>query len=193
MCTIQKIVLHICCAPCATEVVERLKNQEYGVVGVFYNPNIYPQEEYTKRLNTLKKLVAKINFQLLVGPYNADKWKKQIEETKEVQLEVEPPQKEPEGGERCKICYRMRLNYTAEIAKAHGYKIFTTTLTISPHKSAEIINYIGKEVGERHKLEFKEFDFKKQNGFKQSILLSKKYELYRQSYCGCKYSTKLNK
>lgn len=173
-----RLFLHICCAPCATEVIERLRNEGYEVFGFFYNPNIYPKKEYQRRLYALKKLASKIELPYSVGPYNIAEWNKQVQG-----LECEP-----ENGERCKVCYRMRFNYTAKIAKAEGFKIFTTTLTISPHKPAAVINSIGKEVGERHEIKFIPFDFKKQNGFKHSVILSKKYGLYRQSYCGCKYS-----
>lgn len=172
------IFLHICCAPCATEVIERLRKEEYEICGFFYNPNIYPKEEYERRLDAIKKLASRIELQFITGPYNTEDWNKQIQGL----------ENEPESGERCKICYRMRLDYAAEVAKAREYKIFTTTLTISPHKPTSIINSIGKEVGERHRIEFLSFDFKKQNGFNHSVLLSTKYELYRQSYCGCKYS-----
>jgi predicted adenine nucleotide alpha hydrolase (AANH) superfamily ATPase len=172
------IFLHICCGPCATAVIEKLRAQKYDVFGFFYNPNIYPKKEYQMRLNTVKKLSLKMHFPLILGPYHQEEWKKQTQGL----------EKEPENGLRCKFCYKMRLEFTAAIAKAKGYKLFTTTLTISPHKSTQIINEIGEGVGERYKIKFGPFDFKKQNGFHQSIILSKEYDLYRQSYCGCKYS-----
>ncbi len=174
----KSILLHICCAPCATEVVENLRKEGYEVTGFFYNPNIYPKKEYDLRLDNFHKLASQIDLPFLVGSYNSKDWYQEIQG-----LEAEP-----EGGKRCKICHRMRLNHTAQIAKDKGYEAFTTTLTVSPYKLSKIINPIGKEVGEKHKTKFLERDFKKQEGFKRSITLSKKYELYRQSYCGCEFS-----
>ena len=174
----ENLLLHICCASCATAVIEKLRNENYKVSGLFYNPNIYPLEEYHKRLDSLENLATKIDLPLIIGLYDTKKWEKQTQGL----------ENETENGERCKICYRMRFEYTVKIAKSKGYEVFTTTLTISPHKSASRINYIGQEIGERYGIKFLSLDFKKQNGFKRSIVLSKEYKLYRQSYCGCKYS-----
>lgn len=174
----EKVLLHICCAPCATEVVENLRRKGYKVTGFFCNPNIYPEEEYALRLDNLYKLASYMDLPFLEGAYNTRDWHK----------EVQGLESEPEGGERCKICYRIRLDCTARTAKNKGYKAFATTLTVSPYKSGKIINPIGEEVGERHKIKFLAEDFKKQDGFRRSIILSRKYGLYRQSYCGCEFS-----
>ncbi|MCK4307924.1 epoxyqueuosine reductase QueH [candidate division WOR-3 bacterium] len=185
------ILLHICCAPCATEVIENLRRKEYKVVGLFYNLNIYPEEEYALRLDNLHKLASCVDLPFSEGAYNTRDWYKEIQGSKVQRFKgskVQGLEAEPEGGERCKICYRMRLDYTARIAKSKGYKVFATTLTVSPYKLSKIINPIGEEVGERHKIKFLAEDFKKQDGFKRSVILSKKYGLYRQSYCGCEFS-----
>ncbi|MDI6839820.1 MAG: epoxyqueuosine reductase QueH [bacterium] len=176
---IKSVLLHICCAPCATWVVKELRREGYkSLIGYFYNPNIHPKEEYKRRLSELKQLAAKIELPLIIGPYEIKKWFKQING-----LEAES-----EGGKRCEICYKMRLNKTGKLAKYKGYSAFTTTLTISPYKSTSIINKIGQEVGERYGTEFLLYDFKSKNGFSNSIILSKKYGLYRQLYCGCAFS-----
>ena len=172
------ILLHICCAPCAVGVVERLREEQCKVTGFFYNPNIYPKKEYDLRLDNVYKLASQIGGPFFVGPYNTKDWYQEVQG-----LEVEP-----EGGKRCEVCYRMRLDYTAQVAKSKGYELFTTTLTVSPNKPSKIINPIGQEVGERYKIKFLEQNFKKQDGFKRSVILSNKYGLYRQSYCGCEFS-----
>jgi predicted adenine nucleotide alpha hydrolase (AANH) superfamily ATPase len=159
-------------------VIERLREEGHTVFGFFYNPNIYPIEEYEKRANSLKKLAARINLDYVIGAYETEEW----------YMQIQGLENEPENGKRCKVCYEMRLIQTAQAAKARGYECFATTLTISPYKPAPVIDPIGRRVGERHGIEFLERDFKKHNGFQRSVLLSKEYELYRQSYCGCEYS-----
>ncbi len=179
-----KVLLHICCAPCATTPIERLREQGNEVIGYFYNPNIHPEQEYKKRLEQMEKLAKKIDLIYFEGNYEKNEWLKQCSKFKD----------EPEGGKRCELCYKMRLEKTASYAK-NNFDAFTTTLTISPHKNSELINRIGKEIGERYNIKFLEMDFKKtdssgKDGFKRSIVLSKKYNLYRQNYCGCIYSIK---
>ncbi|HUU50433.1 MAG TPA: epoxyqueuosine reductase QueH [Nitrospinota bacterium] len=172
-----KLLLHICCAPDSTHVAHVL-DEEYEITGYFYNPNIYPEEEYELRWGDLQKIAEEFNFNLLNPPYDPDIW---FSLTKGLE-------NEPEGGKRCERCFLMRLEKTAKIAKEKGYDIFTTTLTISPHKNANLINSLGRSLSEKYKADFLAADFKKQDGFKKSIELSKRYNLYRQNYCGCLYS-----
>jgi len=175
--TKRRLLLHICCAPCSTQVV-RVLQQEFTVTGFFYNPNIYPEEEYQIRLATMRQFATQIGISLFVGGYDSTQW-----------LEaVQGHESEPEGGYRCAICYRFRLELTAKQAKDNGFTYFASTLTISPHKSATVINHIGLELAEKYTVSFYPADFKKKDGFKQSCNLAKEYHLYRQDYCGCKFS-----
>ena len=174
---IKKLLLHICCAPDATVVVERLRSK-YEITGFFYNPNIHPQEEYKLRVEEMERLAQKMKFPIHFGPYDADRWfalTKGLEE-------------QPEGGKRCEICFQMRLEATANFAASSDFDLFTTVLTVSPHKNADLINAIGNSIGEIHKIFYLPENFKKRDGFKRSIELSKIYNLYRQNYCGCLYS-----
>lgn len=178
------VLLHICCAPCATSVIETLKADDYEVIGYFYNPNIHPESEYQIRLKEFEKLASNnLLSEIIVDIYNPDIWFNQTEGMENV----------PEGGDRCKICYALRLEQAAKMALKKGYSSFATTLTVSPHKPAGIINIVGQGVGERYGIKFLSYDFKKKDGFKKSIELSKKYNFYRQLYCGCIYSMKKNK
>lgn len=176
----KKMLLHSCCGPCSTSVIDRLKD-EYDLTIFYYNPNIYPQEEYQKRLAEQQKYVSLIGLDIVVvdGTYidNADF------ESHCVGLE-----NEKEGGARCSVCFAYRLDKTAQYAKQNGYDIFATTLTVSPHKNAKVINDIGLKIAQKYNIEYLVADFKKQDGYLKSIRLSQKYSLYRQNYCGCKYS-----
>ena len=176
----KKMLLHSCCGPCSTSVIDRLKD-EYDLTIFYYNPNIYPQEEYQKRLAEQQKYVSLIGLDIVVidGTYvdNADF------EGHCVGLE-----NEKEGGARCSVCFAYRLDKTAQYAKQNGYDIFATTLTVSPHKNAKVINDIGLKIAQKYNIEYLVADFKKQDGYLKSIRLSQKYSLYRQNYCGCKYS-----
>lgn len=167
----------MCCAPCATHPVVQLQDR-FDVTLLFYGPNIYPIEEYKKRLNAGLDLSKKTGLPFIELEYNANEWTSAIKGL----------ENEPEGGKRCHICYRVRLEKTAGFAKANGYKYFGTTLTVSPHKPANIINPIGEEIAKKYGLVFLAEDFKKNDGFKKGCLLSKEYGLYRQHYCGCEYS-----
>jgi predicted adenine nucleotide alpha hydrolase (AANH) superfamily ATPase len=162
-----KVVLHICCGVCAAGAVEALAGERHQVIGFFYNPNIHPVEEYQKRLDVACRVAKELNFPLEAGAYTPEEWFSLTSSLKD----------EPEGGRRCQVCYRQRL------AKTYDY--FTTTLTISPHKSAQVINSIGREIGDE---KFLIRDFKKKDGFKRAVQLAKQWELYRQDYCGCTYS-----
>jgi len=170
-----KVVLHICCGVCAAGAAESLAAEGHQVLGFFYNPNIHPVEEYQKRLDVARKVAEELNFSLDAGPYEEEEW---LDLTRSLKGE-------PEGGRRCQVCYRLRLQKTHDFMLACGADAFTTTLTISPHKSAQVINQIGQEIGGQ---KFLARDFKKKDGFKRAMQLAKKWELYRQDYCGCMYS-----
>ncbi len=169
------VLLHVCCGVCAAGAAEALAAEGHRVLGFFYNPNIHPQEEYQKRLDVARKVAKELNFPLDIGPYIPEEWLALTDSLKD----------EPEGGGRCSVCYRMRLQKTFDYMSNCGADAFTTTLTISPHKSAKIINEIGLEIGGD---KFLVRDFKKKDGCKRAVELAKKWELYRQDYCGCVYS-----
>ncbi len=172
-----KILLHICCAPDATAVVERL-SAEYDVYGYFHNDNIYPEGEYYRRLENAERVAAALGFPLVAAPYQPRSW----------DAAVAGLEQEPERGGRCAACFCHNLNATAAKARELGLPWFTTTLTISPHKDAATIFRTGREAAQRHGVQFLEMDFKKQDGFKRSLEWSRRLELYRQNYCGCQYS-----
>jgi predicted adenine nucleotide alpha hydrolase (AANH) superfamily ATPase len=170
-----KILLHICCGVCAAGVVERLILEGHQVHGLFYNPNIHPRQEYDRRLEVARKVAKELDFPLEVPLYITKEW---FNET--VSLE-----NEPEGGRRCEVCFRLRLKKAYLYMKDCGADAFTTTLTVSPHKSADVINRVGHEIGGER---FLARDFKKKAGFQRATELAKKWALYRQDYCGCIYS-----
>jgi predicted adenine nucleotide alpha hydrolase (AANH) superfamily ATPase len=172
-----KMLLHVCCAPCSSAVLERLRD-EFDITGYFYDPNIHPEEEYIRRLEEGRRFYREIGIPLIEAPYDAERWFAKTAEFKEA----------PEGGIRCEICYDMRLNKAAGFARENNFDIFATVLSISPHKKAEKINNIGRRLAERYGIRFYEADFKKKDGFKRSLELSRRYNLYRQDYCGCIYS-----
>lgn len=171
------LLLHICCAPCSTHVLDTLR-AEYSVTGYFYNPNIHPEREYRRREEEMERYAREMGIDLVCAEYDDARWFEMVRGLEDV----------PEGGERCFLCYRMRLDKTAEYAAEHGYQFLTTTLSISPHKNAEKINQIGSEVAKQHELQWYAADFKKRGGFDRSIRMSKEAGLYRQSYCGCVFS-----
>lgn len=180
---IPSLLLHACCAPCSSYCLEYLS--EYFKITVFYyNPNIYPENEYTFRVSEVKRLISEMKFKNPVSFIEGDF------EPEEFYTAVKGYEKEKEAGERCFICYRQRLLKTAEKAKELSFDYFTTTLTISPLKNAEKINLIGQETEEETGIRFLPSDFKKKNGYKRSIELSKEHNLYRQNYCGCVFSVK---
>jgi predicted adenine nucleotide alpha hydrolase (AANH) superfamily ATPase len=170
-----KVVLHICCGVCAAGAAEALASEGHLVIGFFYNPNIHPAEEYRKRLDVARKVAKELNFPMEERPYTPEEWFDLTDALKE----------EPEGGKRCPVCYKLRLEKTYDYMMSCGADAFTTTLTISPHKSADVINGIGLEIGGP---KFLVRDFKKKDGFKRAVQLAKKWGLYRQDYCGCVYS-----
>ena len=173
------LLLHSCCGPCSSAVLERL-TEHFQVTLLYYNPNIEPEEEYLHRLSEQKRLLTLLPGDIPMLPCDYD------HETFE---SFAPTLADaPEGGERCLACFAMRLNYTAEQTKTHGFEYFTTTLSVSPHKNADNVNRIGEEAGKRYGVKYLFADFKKKNGYLRSLELSREYELYRQDYCGCRYS-----
>lgn len=174
-----KLLLHTCCAPCAGYVVQLLQ-KDYDITGYFYNPNIHPEAEYQRRLAEEKKYFAKLGLDLVEGVYDQERW---------FDL-VKGHEQDPERGERCWICYRMRLGQAGRFGQDDGFDVFTTTLSLSPYKDAAKINQIGREVAEALGINFLAADFKKQDGFKKSLAISHQEGFYRQNYCGCVFSQK---
>ncbi|RPJ61416.1 MAG: hypothetical protein EHM12_05345 [Dehalococcoidia bacterium] len=170
-----RVILHICCGVCAAGAADVLLSEGHQVTGYFYNPNIYPEAEYERRLAAAQATARHLDFELIDGPYDPAAWMAVAETLKD----------EPEGGRRCTACYRFRLEKSYQLMLEKGYEAITSTLTISPHKSAKIINEIGREIGGES---FMARDFKKKEGFKRAMELAKSWELYRQNYCGCRYS-----
>jgi predicted adenine nucleotide alpha hydrolase (AANH) superfamily ATPase len=155
-----------------------LLKRDYEVSGFFYNPNIHPREEYDLRLRETKKVAAVLGFDITEGPYEEKRWHKTTAKFKD----------EPEKGKRCDVCYALRLAMTAEEAAERGFDKFATVMSLSPWKKADVMNRIGTMFGKRFNIEFLEANFKKKDGFKKSVELSKQHNLYRQDYCGCIYS-----
>ena len=180
---VPSLFLHSCCAPCSSYVLETLS--EYFRITVFYyNPNIYPEEEYWKRVKEqedfIHKLPVRYPITFLEGKYEKDRFYQAVKGL----------EKEPEGGERCSVCFRLRLGEAVKEAVKGGFDYVTTTLTISPLKNAGKLNEIGEELGRNQPLTWLPSDFKKKNGYKRSTELSREYEMYRQDYCGCVYSVR---
>lgn len=174
-----KLLLHSCCAPCSTTVIERLKNY-FDITIIYYNPNIEPFNEYEKRKQEQIKIIEKYNLKYLDCDYDNELFHEMSTGLENV----------PEKGIRCHKCYRLRLNYVASKAKENDFEYFGTTLTVSPYKLSNIINEIGIDLESIYNVKYLVSDFKKNNGYKRSIELSKEYSLYRQNYCGCIYSRK---
>ena len=175
------LLLHSCCAPCSSYCLEYLANY-FKITIFYYNPNISLEEEYKKRVEEQKRLIASLSVKYPVdfmeGRYDTERFY-------EISKGLE---QEPEGGARCFLCYRLRLEEAVKAAKEGKFDYVTTTLSISPHKNAAKLNEIGEELGELYQVQYLPSDFKKKNGYKRSIELSKEYGLYRQDYCGCIYS-----
>ena len=176
-----KLLLHVCCAPCSSYVLEYLSNY-FDITVFYYNPNISSFDEYNKRLNEEKRFVSVYPFKEKINVVDGDYDNDKFEET------IKGLENEKEGGARCFKCYRLRLEESAKYAKDNNFDYFTTTLTISPYKNANVLNEIGKELEEEYNIKYLYSDFKKKNGYKRSIELSHEYNLYRQDYCGCVYS-----
>lgn len=177
----KKLLLHACCAPCSSYVLEYLEEQ-YDITVFYYNPNITEKEEYIKRVNEINRFVSEApfaaNVKIIEGEYEPYMF-----------LEISKGlENEPERGKRCYKCYELRMDKTARFAKENCYDVFTTTLSISPHKNAKWLNEIGMRLSEKYQVPYLYSDFKKKNGYTRSIQLSKEYNLYRQDYCGCVFS-----
>ncbi len=176
----KKLLLHACCAPCLTAVNEKLET-DYNPIVFWFNPNIEPKIEHARRLSVLKEFCELMGLELIDGALDYDRenadWLEYIRESSE----------EPEGGNRCKRCIEFRLLKTAKRATEMGLD-FATTLSVSPHKNANLINDIGQGLSQEPHINFLTADFKKKNGYLRSIKLSKKFGLYRQNYCGCRFS-----
>lgn len=174
----KKMLLHVCCAPCSTSVLERLKAEEdFNITIFFSNSNILPIEEYEKRKQTLIEFIEKVHpeIEIIFDDYNPAEFFKAIKGTETM----------GEGSIRCTNCISYRLEKTAKKAKELNYDIFATTLTVSPHKNAKLINEIGNKLSTEFNIDYYESDFKKRDGYKRSIELCKQYNIYRQNYCGC--------
>ena len=176
------ILLHSCCGPCSSSVLELLANH-FTVTVLWYNPNLYPEEEFEKRLATQKQLIDAIgkdgvSAQLLVEPWRSEEYFERIKGL----------ENEPEEGARCVECFRLRLEETAKIAAERGFEWMCTTLTVSSRKDAVVINAIGREVAAKYGVKWLPSEFRKREGNHRSIILSEKYNLYRQEYCGCVFS-----
>ena len=190
------LLLHACCAPCSSYCLEYLR-QFFDITVFFYNPNIMNEPEYRKRVEEEKRLINEYNRQVETGDFedmHSDESARKIEIIEGDYIvsdylnAVKGLESCPEGGDRCTKCFELRLEESARIAKEHGFEFFTTTLTISPLKDAERLNRIGQEMGEKYGIEFLPSDFKKKEGYKRSIELSHKFNLYRQDFCGCEFS-----
>ena len=172
-----KLLLHSCCAPCSSAVIERLKDC-FDLTVYYYNPNLDSKKEFDLRADEQKRLCAVLGVKCVIDAFIPE----------EFLLQVKGLEDAPEGGQRCGKCFFIRLKKTAEKAKEGAYDYFTTTLTISPLKNADRLNAIGNAVAQELGVEFLPSDFKKKNGYYRSVELSKEYNLYRQNYCGCIFS-----
>ena len=176
-----RLLLHSCCAPCSSAVMERLTDW-FDLTVFYYNPNIAPEEEFLRRAEEQRRLIAELphahEIQFRCGEYESEAFEALARGLEDV----------PEGGERCTKCFRLRLGKTAALAAREGFDYFTTTLSISPLKDAQRLNAIGGELAEQFGVNYLFSDFKKKNGYKRSCELSVQYGLYRQDYCGCRFS-----
>lgn len=175
-----KLLLHSCCGPCSSYVISYLRDY-FDITVLYYNPNIFPYEEYVKRKEEQKRLLREMTndtVKLLDCDYDNDKYEEVIQGL----------EKEPERGKRCTKCFLLRLKKTAIVGKDEGFDFFGTTLTVSPYKNAQLINRIGEKLANDYDIRWLYGDFKKNDGYNKSIELSKKYDLYRQNYCGCIYA-----
>jgi predicted adenine nucleotide alpha hydrolase (AANH) superfamily ATPase len=172
-----RMLLHVCCGTCALYPYFKLK-RDFNITFFYYNPNIYPKEEYLRRLDGVQTIAKKYSVPLITGRYEIKKWLALTKGLKD----------EPEGGKRCHLCFRIRLVEAAKQAKKLGSDLFGTTLTVSPLKNHNVINSLGSDIAASLGIDFFQSNFKKNDGFKKTIKMSKKIKLYRQNYCGCIYS-----
>lgn len=174
----KKIILHACCAPCASYPIKKLQEDGYRPVVFFYNPNIFPYKEYETRRKELKDYCLKNEIEYIEKNYDIKKYYQ----------EIKGFEKEPEKGKRCSICFKLRLEETAKLAKKLSIGNFTTTLSVSPHKNSNQIFEIGKLISQKYGINFLEYNFKKQDGYKISRQIAKENNMYTQNYCGCQFS-----
>lgn len=174
----KKVLLHACCATCSAYPIEKLREMGYEPTIYFFNPNIFPAEEFDKRLNELIKYTNKKNVELIVEKQDSEDWYNCISGL----------ENEPERGRRCARCFEYRLLFTVLKAFRLEYEYFTTTLTVSPHKQSKVIFEIAKELAKKYEIEFLDIDFKKENGFLKTMQIAKEENFYRQNYCGCEFS-----
>jgi epoxyqueuosine reductase len=180
---VHSLLLHSCCAPCSSSVLERL-SKHFKITVFYYNPNIKPFEEYQKRVDEQKRFLSVLETDNSIGFVEGSY------DRAAFQAIAAGREDEKEGGSRCFLCYELRLRKTAEYAKTNHFDYFTTTLSVSPYKNARALNEIGARLSEEYDVPFLFADFKKKNGYQRSIELSKQYGLYRQNFCGCIYSQK---
>lgn len=173
----KKMLLHMCCAPCAVYVVEQLR-ADYDVTGFFYNPNIQPKKEYDFRVVEVKKIAERLGWDVIVGDYDMKEWF----------AAVKGLEHEPERGKRCSVCFRIRLRKTFELARDRGFDIVTSTLSISPYKATKQINAEGEALSKEFGIEFLPENFKKQNGFNIGKKMAMDLGIQHQNYCGCVFS-----
>ncbi len=174
----RRLLLHSCCGPCSTSVIERL-SKEYDVTVLFFNPNITDEDEYKIRKEAQKQVLKHLDgIKLLDEEYEPKRFFEAVKGYEDAK----------EGQGRCSLCFKLRLEETAKIAKSEGFDIFATTLTVSPHKNYRVISSIGNKIADEYKIEYYDGNFKKQDGYKRSIDLSKEMNIYRQNYCGCEFS-----
>ncbi len=176
-----RLLIHSCCAPCSSYVLEYL-SKHFLITVLYYNPNIYPEEEFKKRLLEQHRLVNEMEVENSVSVIDIGYG------SEEFYSAIKGLENEAEGGARCEKCFKLRLSKTAEVAKEQGFDYFTTTLSISPLKDEQLLNKLGGEVAKEYGIKYLFSDFKKKNGYKRSIELSKEFDLYRQDYCGCVFS-----
>ena len=176
----KKLLIHSCCGPCSSYVLEYL-NKYFDITILYFNSNIYPEAEYKKRLDEQKRLVSKAyqdKIKVVEIGYDHDEYLEYIKGHEE----------DTEGGERCHLCYKYRMEKACIYTKDNNFDYFTTTLSVSPYKNSKVLNEIGKQLEDKYKMKYLYADFKKKNGYKRSIEISKEYDLYRQNYCGCEFS-----
>ncbi len=171
------LLLHICCAPCSPYAIKLLQ-KNFNVTAYFYDPNIHPEKEYRFRLEEMKRFSSEIGLPFIEAEYDINSW---FDSTKGYEGDKE-------RGERCNLCFNLRMEKTASFARENGFEFFSTVLSASPHKDAKMINTIGKMLSQKYLVKFLEADFKKRDGFKKSVIMSNEYGLKRQNYCGCIYS-----
>ncbi|MDE6209180.1 MAG: epoxyqueuosine reductase QueH [Lachnospiraceae bacterium] len=178
---VPSLLIHSCCAPCSSYTLEYL-SQYFKITVLYYNPNIFPEEEYDYRISEQKRLIEAMNFKYPVEFIATDYTPMDFHDN------IKGFEKEPEGGKRCELCFGIRLEKAAKMAKEMGFDYFVTTLSISPMKDSYLLNTIGDRIAKKYGIAYLYSDFKKRNGYKRSVELSKEYNLYRQDYCGCIYS-----